>query len=227
MTKAPGGRGRGAGWNMRAGCMTTEDVVLKAVAAIRVAKLTATAASYSPADIGPATALLYPELFRRLRAAGVAPADGPAIVYYEDPADPSDAVTVHAGIPVTAGPRHGYDFAIVDLPAIRPAATILHRGAMDEVIRSLWILAGWIEDNGYRPVGYHREVYLEYGPDTASADKTVQGMTLAELQVTVARDADLVAASPALRSAAQGPRSAAQAAGLVLAPGGRARFPFE
>ena len=54
--------------------MTTEDVVLKAVAATRVAELTATAASYSPGDIGPATAPLYPELFRRLGAAGEAKA---------------------------------------------------------------------------------------------------------------------------------------------------------
>src|ERR1022692_218527 len=180
----------------RAGCMTTEDVVLKAVAATRVAELTATAASYSPGDIGSATALLYPELFRRLGAAGIRPAGGPAIVYYEDPAEPSDAITVHAAIPVTAGPQPGYDFAIVDLPAIRPAATILHRGTMADVTRSLWILAGWIEDNGYRPVGYHREVYLEHGPDKASTgeagrntDEAGRGVTVAEIQVTVARDA--------------------------------------
>jgi effector-binding domain-containing protein len=186
--------------------MTTEDVVLKAVAATRVAELTATAASYGPGDIASAAVPLYPELFRRLGAAGIRPAGGPAIVYYEDPAEPSDAVTVHAAIPVTADPRHGYDFAIVDLPAIRPAATILHRGTMADVTRSLWILAGWIEDNGYRPVGYHREVYLEHGPDTAGTDEGGPGITLAELQVTVARDAELVTA------------------GLVLAPGGRARF---
>jgi effector-binding domain-containing protein len=165
--------------------MATEDVVLKAVAATRVAELTATAASYSPGDIGPATAPLYPELFRRLGAAGIRPAGGPAVVYYEDPAEPSDAITVHAAIPVTAGPQHGYDFAIVDLPAIRPAATILHRGTMADVTRSLWVLAGWIEDNGYRPVGYHREVYLAHGPDTASPDEAGQGVTVAELQVTV------------------------------------------
>jgi effector-binding domain-containing protein len=174
--------------------MATEDVVLKAVAATRVAELTATAASYSPGDIGPATAPLYPELFRRLGAAGIKPAGGPAIVYYEDPAEPSDAITVHAAIPVTAGPQHGYDFAIVDLPAIRPAATILHRDTMADVTRSLWILAGWLEDNGYRPVGYHREVYLEHGPDTAcpdpaSPDEAGPGVTVAELQVTVAREA--------------------------------------
>jgi len=176
--------------------MATEDVVLKAVAATRVAELTATAASYSPGDIGPTTASLYPELFRRLGVAGIRPAGGPAIVYYEDPAEPSDAVTVHAAIPVTAGPQRGYDFAIVDLPAIRPAATILHRGTMAEVTRSLWILAGWIEDNGYRPVGYHREVYLEHGHDAANTGEACgntgeagRGVTVAEIQVSVARDA--------------------------------------
>ena len=189
--------------------MTTEDVVLKAVAATRVAELTATAASYSPGDIASAAAPLYPELFRRLGAAGIRPAGGPAIVYYEDPAEPTDAITVHAAVPVTAAPRPSYDFAIVDLPAIRPAATILHRGTMADVTRSLWILAGWIEDNGYRPFGYHREVYLEHGPDTAGNDEGGGGVTVAELQVTVARDPDLVTA------------------GLVLASGGRARFPLE
>ena len=30
---------------------------------------------------------------------------------------------------------------------------------------SLQALARWIEDHGYRPAGYHREVYLEYCPD--------------------------------------------------------------
>jgi effector-binding domain-containing protein len=163
-------------------CMTTEDVVLKEVAPIRVAELTTTA-SYGSPDIGPAIRSLYPELFRRLHGAGVKRADGLAIAYYEDPAEPDDAVTVHAAIPVTAGPHPGYDFAIVDLPAIRPAATIIHRGLMGDVTRGLWILAGWIEDNGYRPVGYHREIYLDYDPDEAG-----QGVT--ELQVPVVKDSD-------------------------------------
>jgi hypothetical protein len=73
-------------------CMTTEGVVLKAIAASRVAELTATAASYSPADIGPATAPLYPELFRRLRAAGVGPAAGQPPVETEPDADQRLAV---------------------------------------------------------------------------------------------------------------------------------------
>jgi effector-binding domain-containing protein len=158
--------------------MATEDVMLKEIPPVRVAELTATAASYSPEDVGAVIQPLYVELARRLAAAGVTRADGPAIAYYEDPARPSDAVIVHAGIPVTAGPGSGYDFAVVDLPAIHPAATIIHHGSMDHVRRSLWDLAGWIADHGYRPVGSHREVYLDYDPDDA-------GLGVTELQVGV------------------------------------------
>ena len=86
--------------------MTVSRVGLKAVAAVRVAELTATAASYDPRDIGLARRPLYRELFRRLHAAGVTPA-GPAIVYYEDPPEPSDAITVHAAVPITARPGAG------------------------------------------------------------------------------------------------------------------------
>ena len=56
--------------------------------------------------------------------------------------------------------------------------TIVHKGPMDGVMESLHTLATWIEDNGYRPVGYHREVYLDYSPDRAD-----EGVT--ELQVAV------------------------------------------
>ncbi len=56
------------------GPMATEDVVLKAVAPVRVAELTATAASYGPEDTRAVMRPLYPELHRRLAAAGVTPA---------------------------------------------------------------------------------------------------------------------------------------------------------
>lgn len=164
-------------------------VALKAIAAVRVAELTVTAASYDPRDIGLARQSLYPELFRRLRAARVTPA-GPPMASYEDPPEASDAVTVHAAVPITAGPQPGYDFTVVDLPAIRTAATIIHRGPVAGVMQSLWTLAGWIEDHGYVAVGYHREVYVDYQPDGA-------GYGVTELQVTVADPALIRAGQPA------------------------------
>jgi effector-binding domain-containing protein len=107
---------------------------------------------------------------------------GPAIAYYEqDPGESGDAVTVHAAMPVAAGPQPGHDFAVVDLPAMPSAATIIHHGPMDDVMQSLQVLARWIEDNGYRPVGYHREVYLDYFPE--NVDQVVT-----ELQVAIVKD---------------------------------------
>jgi DNA-binding transcriptional MerR regulator/effector-binding domain-containing protein len=162
------------------GHMGTEDVVLKKVAPIRIAELAGTASGYGPEHITPVIGPLYPELFSRLEAANVALTGAPIAYYEPDPGESGEAVTVHAGIPITGGPYPHLDVPMVDLPAIPSAASIVHHGPMDGVMRSLQILARWIEDNGYRPVGYHREVYLDYHPDKAE-----QGVT--ELQVAVVK----------------------------------------
>lgn len=157
------------------------EVMLKEVPAIHVAELTATAASYGPEDISPVIQPLFPELFRRLEAAGVRPA-GPELAWYEPVPGRSGAVGVHAAVPVTVGPRPGQDFAVISLPRVGCAATIVHHGSMDEVIRSLWTVAGWIEDNGYRLAGYHREVYLDY-----QLARAHQGVTELQLPVVSVR----------------------------------------
>ena len=147
------------------GTMPADDVQVKQIPAVRVAELTATAASLEPAAITPVIRPLYAQLGSRLGRAGVTPV-GPAIAYYEDGPD-GDSVVVHATLPVNAEPGAGQDFAIVDLPAIDRAATVLHRGSMDNVMATIQVLAGWIEDNGYRASGYPREFYLECPEDTA------------------------------------------------------------
>jgi DNA-binding transcriptional MerR regulator len=161
------------------GHMDTDEVVLKPVDALRVAELTATAAGYAPEEIGPVITPLYAELFRRLDAVGVTPI-GPPIGYYEAHPD-GDRITVHAGAPVRTGPDPRHDFTVLELPPVPLAATVVHHGPMSDVMRSEQLLARWIEDNGYRPVGYHREVYLDYHPERAD-----EGVT--ELQIAVVRN---------------------------------------
>ncbi|CAM5684124.1 MerR family transcriptional regulator [Streptomyces fumanus] len=141
------------------GHMPTDDVVLKNVPAVRVAELTATAASYAPEDIGPVIGPLYDELFRRLEAAGVAPT-GPGVACYEDAPEGGGRITVHAAVQVAAPVQDG-DFRIVDLPPLDRAATIVHRGSMDTVLPTAQTLARWIDANGYRSTGYPREINLE------------------------------------------------------------------
>jgi DNA-binding transcriptional MerR regulator/effector-binding domain-containing protein len=164
------------------GHMNTSDVVLKKVPTVRVAELAATAAGYGPEHITPVIAPLYPDLMHRLQTAGITPV-GPAIAYYEPTGEGEDAVVVHAGVPVHAVPGPASDdrnVPVVDLPAIPSAATLIHHGSMENVMESLQILAHWIDDNGYRPLGYHREVYIDYYPERAD-----EGVT--ELQVAVTK----------------------------------------
>ncbi|TPQ21697.1 MerR family transcriptional regulator [Streptomyces sporangiiformans] len=144
------------------GSMPTNDVVIKQVPTVRVAELTATAASYEPEDIGPVIGPLYQELFRRLEAAGITPS-GPGVAYYEDAPEGGGAISVHAAVQVSATvrPVQDGDVRVLDLPSIEQAATIVHRGSMDTVLPTAQALARWIDGHGYRSAGYPREINLE------------------------------------------------------------------
>ncbi|MEV7899667.1 MerR family transcriptional regulator, partial [Streptomyces cyaneofuscatus] len=151
------------------GHMPADDVVIKTVPAVRVAELTGIAASYEPQDIGPVIGPLYEELFPLLEGTGVRPT-GPGIAWYEDAPHGSPegggAIVVHAGVTVSApvGPVGGTGVRVVELPPFE-AATIVHRGGMDDVLPAAQTLARWLDANGYRSTGYAREVNLECPAD--------------------------------------------------------------
>jgi DNA-binding transcriptional MerR regulator len=144
------------------GAMPVDDVQIKRIPAVRVAELAATAASFEPESITPVIGPLYERLFAQVHEAGLTPA-GPHIAYYGHAPDDDSAVVVHAAVPVNAEPGGPHGLTITDLPAIEQAATIVHRGPMDNVMASLQTLAHWIDGNGYRSVGFSREFYLQYG----------------------------------------------------------------
>ncbi len=136
------------------------EVVVKELPAIRVAELTAIAASYEPDDIGPVIQPLYGRLGALLDEAGLAPV-GAGIACYEDT---GDGVLIRATFPVDAAPGIGRGFAVVDLPPLR-AATTVHHGSMDTAYVAIQQLIGWIEANGHQSVGYARELNLEIPKD--------------------------------------------------------------
>lgn len=141
------------------GHMSTNDVVIKSVPTVRVAELTATAASFEPEDIGPVVGPLYEELFRCLGAAGIA-VTGPGVAYYEDAPEGGGRISVHAAVQVSAPLQDGA-FRVLDLPSLDQAATIVHHGPMDTVLPTAQTLARWIDANGYRSNAYPREVNLD------------------------------------------------------------------
>ncbi|HEV7626000.1 MAG TPA: GyrI-like domain-containing protein, partial [Streptomyces sp.] len=149
------------------GRMSSEDVVIKELPAVRVAELTGTAGGFEPKEIAPVIGPLYERLCRELDGAGLKPI-GPGIAYYEVSAT-GDSVVVHAGMPVSApAGEHAAGFTVRDLPGVDSAATVVHHGSMDRVMPTLQMLARWMDANGYRPDGSSRELYLDCGaaPET-------------------------------------------------------------
>ncbi|MGP3989629.1 MerR family transcriptional regulator [Streptomyces sp. 3N207] len=151
----------------REGHMGSEDVVIKRLPRVRVAELSGVADRPGPESIGPVIDPLYGELFARLERAGIEPT-GMGLAYYEEgPGDTEDSVLVHAAVqvgPDVEAPGSG-DFQVVELPEVEMAATVVHRGSMDNVMPALQTLAAWIEANGYRSAGFPRELMLSYEED--------------------------------------------------------------
>ena len=160
------------------GTMPENDVTIKSVPAVRLAELSGVADSFEPSSITPVITPMYQQLFQALQSAGITPI-GPGVAYYEPLED--GRITVHAGCPVPADTVPAGSFEIVDLPAIEQAATLIHRGPMDDVMPSVQALARWIEANGYASTGYNRELYLDY----RMGDDPAQWVT--ELQEPVVR----------------------------------------
>jgi effector-binding domain-containing protein len=150
------------------------DVVVKKIDPARVAELTARADDTE--HIGPVIQPLYGQLMASLGQAGVTPT-GPGLAHYEDNEDGS--ITVHAGV-IVATSTGGGDFDVVDVPGVDEAATLVHQGSMDGLGDAWQRLGTWIEENGYRPEGSAREVYLAFDEDHPD-----QAVT--ELQWPVAR----------------------------------------
>jgi DNA-binding transcriptional MerR regulator/predicted transcriptional regulator YdeE len=148
------------------GRMPTNEIVVKRLDAVRVAELQDTAATFAPEDIGPVVRPLCADLGERLRAASFTPA-GHLLAYYEQRPGDEDEVVVHAAIPVAGAVDDPQGTAIVDLPAVERAATIVHHGSMNTVLSSVDALARWMDQHGHRAVGFPRELYLECPEDEA------------------------------------------------------------
>ncbi|ABS03503.1 MerR family transcriptional regulator [Kineococcus radiotolerans] len=163
------------------GTMGTQDVIVKDTDPVRVAELSAVAASFEPDHIGPVIQPLYGELYRRLAQAGIQSA-GPGVAWYEHvdggDGEEGEAVRVHAGVVVAAQEQARGGVQVTDRPGVR-AATIVHHGPMDGVDATWQVLARWVADSGHRPLGLGGEVYLDYCPEDPA-----DGVT--ELQIPIA-----------------------------------------
>jgi DNA-binding transcriptional MerR regulator len=138
------------------------DVVVKPVEAQHVALVDTTTTSFGNATLGPIFGRLFGELYGELERVGVAPA-GPTIALYEESEDPAAPIKVMACVPILdeTDDVTSDRIEVADVPAIRRAATTIHRGSMAHVEEAYQALLRWAEETGEQIDGFSREIYLE------------------------------------------------------------------
>jgi DNA-binding transcriptional MerR regulator len=159
----------------RSTTMQVHDVVIKQADPIRVAEATGTAPGYGSDNLAPLFGRLLPEVLAHLAWVDAKP--GISVGHYEYPQD-DGSVVLHAGfdigdqdVPSTEAVQ------VVDLPVVQ-VASVIHRGAMEEIEPAFEALIRWIEDGGYRVAGPSRELYHEFHHEDPTRHVT-------ELQVPV------------------------------------------
>jgi len=68
---------------------------------------------------------------------------------------------------------------VVELPVVR-AASVVHRGSMENIVPTYEALVRWIEDSGYRMTGHSRELYHDWHDEDLTRNVTELQMPIAE-----------------------------------------------
>jgi DNA-binding transcriptional MerR regulator len=148
--------------------MSSLDVAIKTTDPVRIAEASAVAPGFGHENLHPLFERIVPEVLAHLAAAQIRP--GIMIAWYEDPAD-DGTVVLHAGFDIGDQTTPDSDAVhVVDLPSVR-AASVVHRGSMENVVAVYEGLVGWIEDSGYRLAGRSRELYHQW--DDAHPERSV------------------------------------------------------
>ncbi len=157
------------------GTMPAYDVVIKKVAAQRVASMRNVVPTYS--DIG----LIFNEIFPYLTSQKAQWA-GPPIAIYHDMEYRERDVDIEVAIPIAGALAGTGRIKVGELPAIAEAACLIYRGPYEMISEGYKTLMGWIESHGYQLNGPNREIYLE-GPGQAQDPKGY----VTEIQVPVTK----------------------------------------
>ena len=154
----------------------SRDIVLKSTQPLRIAEIAELAPGFGSENLGPVFMRVLPEVFAHLEATDAEP--GIMVAWYEELSD-DGTVVLHAGFEIDDQAVAGAGrVRIVDLPVVE-VASVVHRGAMDNVVPVYEALVRWIEDSGYRLDGRSRELYHDWHPDDHARSVT-------ELQMPVA-----------------------------------------
>ncbi len=138
------------------GKVSEYEIVLKSVEPALAASVRDNLQSYP--EIGRLYGEIYPHIGRQGVFGGACGAlwhdpeykesdiDGEALVFLNRPVKESERVKVR------------------ELPAIKTAATLVHKGSYQRLDKAYGAMMDWIGANGYRITGPNRELYFQGGP---------------------------------------------------------------
>lgn len=141
---------------------------IKSVAPIRVARLTAKAASFDPKDVDPVIEPLFSRLYANVSNTGVTVGALAIAVFEIDENGNGRELIVTAAFPVGPNVVPSEEFEVVELPALEMAATTLHRGTVNTTAKTWNSLRRWTSKQGCRPKEIYRELYVIGAPNPES-----------------------------------------------------------
>lgn len=146
------------------GQMPVQEVLTKALPAIRIAAIAQPAPGFGPGNLVPLLQPAFDRLVPAMKAAGVEATGFPFACYSGDATDGS--LIVFAAFPVARDVEVvPPDVGLYDLAAVPAAAVLTWRGNLDNAHGEIYqAMPRWIEDNGYEPVGAGRDVFVDLFP---------------------------------------------------------------
>lgn len=144
----------------RGGNLMSPEVTVKEVPPATVASVTL---RVSLVTIGEAVQRGFGTIIGAIGTAGAHPIAAPFLVYH-DVLDEGAEGEVELCIPVPAGTPGFREMSGATV------ASIVHRGPYDEIAPAYHVVTGWIEENGRKPCGPPREIYLN-DPQTTEPDE--------------------------------------------------------
>ncbi len=130
------------------------DIVLKEIEPIRVAALRDTIPSFSEQGH------LWEELGKHIEKHGarVVP---PCMVIYHNTGDKEESVDAEIIEPIIGELPETDRIKVKVQEGVKEMATVVHKGAFQNLYMAYNAISKWIEDNGYSIVGPQREIYIK------------------------------------------------------------------
>jgi len=155
--------------------MSSLDVAVKMSQSTQIAESSGLSAGFGHENLNPVFRELVPKVLDHLSHMHVHPWS--MVAWYEEPSD-DGSVVLHVGFEIGEQSVVESDGVCVGaLPSVK-VASVIHRGALDNVVPVYEALVGWIEDSGYMISGRSRELYHEW--DDANPE-----LSITELQMPI------------------------------------------